>query len=91
MTPSMTPQQRAAATSTRRVANSPKPAARKQPTGITTVDARNNFSDVINRAAYGKEHIVLTRRGKPLVAIIPAEDLARMKDIPDDGRHELDL
>ena len=30
---------------------------------ISTVDARNSFSEVINRAAYGKERVVLTRRG----------------------------
>ncbi len=58
---------------------------------ITTVDARNNFSDVVNRAAYGKERIILTRRGKPIAAIVPAEDLERLNAIPDGGRHELDV
>jgi prevent-host-death family protein len=42
---------------------------------ISTVEARNNFSDIVNRAAYGKERVILTRRGKPIAAIIPAEDL----------------
>ncbi|MDQ2784261.1 MAG: type II toxin-antitoxin system Phd/YefM family antitoxin, partial [Chloroflexota bacterium] len=31
---------------------------------LSTAEARDQFSDVINRAAYGKERIVLTRRGK---------------------------
>ncbi|MEI8054981.1 MAG: type II toxin-antitoxin system Phd/YefM family antitoxin [bacterium] len=42
---------------------------------ITTVDARENFSELINRAAYGKERIILSRRGKNLLALVPLEDL----------------
>ena len=42
---------------------------------IATVDARNQFSELINRASYGKERIILTRHGKDIVAIIPIEDI----------------
>lgn len=42
---------------------------------ITTVEARKCFSELINRASYGKERIVLSRRGKGLLALIPLEDL----------------
>ena len=45
---------------------------------MTTVEARENFSDLINKAAYGSSRIVLTRRGKPLAAIVPLEDLERL-------------
>ena len=38
---------------------------------MTTVEARENFSELINKAAYGKEHILLKRRGKPLAILIP--------------------
>jgi prevent-host-death family protein len=41
----------------------------------TTTEAREMFSELVNRVAYGKERVVLTRRGKRLVAIVPAEDL----------------
>jgi len=44
-------------------------------TKISTAEARNDFADVINRASFGKERFVLTRRGKKLVAIVPVEDL----------------
>ena len=37
---------------------------------MSTVEARENFSDMINKAAYGNQRVVLTRRGKPLVAVI---------------------
>ena len=50
---------------------------------ITTVDAREHFSEIINRAAYGKERIVLSRRGKELLAIVPLEDL-RLIELAED-------
>ena len=48
---------------------------------ITTVEARDRFSDLLNRAAYGKERVVLTRRGKELVAVVPLEDLELLEAI----------
>lgn len=50
---------------------------------ITTVEAREHFSEVINRSAYGKERIILTRRGKDLVAVIPLEDLLLLEELED--------
>ncbi len=47
---------------------------------MSTVEARENFSELINQAAYGKKRIVLTRRGKPLVAVISIEDLKRLNE-----------
>lgn len=41
--------------------------------------ARENLSDLINQAAYAKERVVLTRRGKKLAAIVPIEDLDRLE------------
>ncbi len=45
---------------------------------VTTVDARNQFSALINRVAFGNERIVLTRRGRKIVAIVPIDDLQRV-------------
>ncbi len=42
---------------------------------IPVTEARAQFSELINRVGFGKERIVLTRHGKPLVALIPAEAL----------------
>ena len=50
---------------------------------VSTVKARNQFSDIINRAAYGKERVVLTRRGKDLVAVVPIEDAIILQDLED--------
>ena len=41
---------------------------------IDTTKARDDFADTVNRVAYGKEHIILKRRGKELAAVIPIED-----------------
>ena len=42
---------------------------------LTTVQARAQLSETINRAAFGKERLFLTRRGKRIVAIVPSEDI----------------
>lgn len=52
-------------------------------TKISTADARNEFADVINRASFGKERFILTRRGKKLAAIIPVEDLELLEVLED--------
>jgi prevent-host-death family protein len=50
---------------------------------ISTVSARQNFSDLINRVAYGKDRVVLTRRNRPLAAVVPFEDMALLEEIED--------
>jgi prevent-host-death family protein len=50
---------------------------------ITTAAARKNFSDLINRVAYGKDRVVLTRRNRPLAAVVPIEDIALIEEIED--------
>ena len=50
---------------------------------ITTVAARQQFSDLINRVAYGKDRILLTRRNRPLAAVVPIEDIALLEEIED--------
>ena len=52
-------------------------------TKISTAEARNQFAEVINRASFGKERFVLTRRGKELAAIVPVEDLALLEELED--------
>lgn len=51
---------------------------------MSTVEARENFSDMINKAAYGNEHVVLTRRGKPLVAVLSLSELENLKSKSDE-------
>ncbi len=42
---------------------------------IPVTEARAQFSELINRVAYGKDRITLTRHGKPLVVMLPADAL----------------
>jgi prevent-host-death family protein len=48
---------------------------------IKTVDARNQFADVVNRAAYGKERIVLTKHNREVAAVVPIEDLRLLQEL----------
>lgn len=48
---------------------------------MSTVEARENFSELINKAAYGNKRVILTRRGKPLVAVISLEELERLEAV----------
>ena len=42
---------------------------------IPVTEARAQFSELVNRVGFGKERIILTRHGKPLVALVPAENV----------------
>lgn len=53
------------------------------PTTITTADARKNFADIVNKVAYSKEPIVLTRRGKEIAALISMDELELLQQIED--------
>ena len=48
---------------------------------ITTADARKNLAEIINQVAYGKEPIILTRRGKELAALVSIEDLTLLQKL----------
>jgi prevent-host-death family protein len=42
---------------------------------LTASQARDNFATVVNRVAFGRERLVIQRRGKDMVALISMEDL----------------
>jgi prevent-host-death family protein len=52
-------------------------------TRLASGKVRQEFSETINRVAYGRERIVLHRRGKNLAALIPVEDLALLETLED--------
>ena len=55
---------------------------------LSTGAARDKFAEVLNRAAYGKERVVLTRRGKPLVAVVPIENVEVLEQLEDQADAE---
>lgn len=50
---------------------------------ISTAEARKNFADIINKVAYGKEPIVLTRRGQEIAALVSIDELELLRQIED--------
>lgn len=46
--------------------------------------ARQEFADIVNRAAYGGERVVLHRHKKPVAAVVPIEDLELIERIEDE-------
>jgi prevent-host-death family protein len=51
---------------------------------LTTTTTRQNFADILNRAAYGGERIVVHRRKKPVAAVVPIEDLELLERLEDE-------
>ena len=47
-------------------------------------EARQDFSDVLNRVAYGGERIILERRGKSVAAIVTVGDLELLERLEDE-------
>jgi prevent-host-death family protein len=50
-------------------------------TTVSTSKARIDFAETINLVAYQGERVVLDRRGKPIAAIIPIDDLTFLEEI----------
>jgi len=56
---------------------------------VNLAKAKSSFSEYANRAAYTHENIIITKRGKPFVALISVKDLEFLERIkagsPEDG------
>jgi prevent-host-death family protein len=51
--------------------------------GVSVQRARGELADLINRAAYGRERILLKRRGKPVAAIVSIKDIEMLEALED--------
>lgn len=54
---------------------------------MSIIDAKEGFSELVNRVSQSKEWIILTRRDKELAAIVPFEDLLVLQAAKD--QHDL--
>ncbi|MBU0482708.1 MAG: type II toxin-antitoxin system Phd/YefM family antitoxin [Proteobacteria bacterium] len=52
-------------------------------TTISTADARKHFAEIVNRVTYGKEPIVLTRRGQEVAALVSIDEFELLQQIED--------
>jgi len=50
---------------------------------ISVSEAKSAFSEYLNRAAYGREPVVILSRGKPKAAVISIEALHRFEELED--------
>jgi len=46
-------------------------------TQVSVAEAKLHFADLLGRVAYGKEHVTITRRGRPMVVLVPPEEVRR--------------
>jgi prevent-host-death family protein len=60
-------------------------------TRLNVSKAREEFPDVVNRAAYGKERTIVSRRGKDLAAVIPIEDLRLLERLSQEQMDRIDI
>ena len=60
-------------------------------TRLSASQARQEFPEMLNRAAYGKERTIVSRRGKDLAAVIPVEDLQLLERLAREEMDRLDV
>jgi len=48
---------------------------------VPIAEAKSRFSELVSRGAYAHEHVVITRRGKPVAALVGMEDLALLENL----------
>lgn len=58
---------------------------------MTVSEARETLPEIINRAVYGKERVIVSRHGKEVVAVISAEDLHRLEQLEREAQDRQDL
>ncbi|CUW26911.1 type II toxin-antitoxin system Phd/YefM family antitoxin [Streptomyces reticuli] len=56
---------------------------------IPVTQARAELADLINRVVYGGERVVVTRHGKPLVALVSAVDLERLDALEEPAEEQV--
>jgi len=50
---------------------------------IASSTARSEFADLVNRAAYAGERVIVHRRKKPVAALVPLSDLELLEQLED--------
>ncbi len=51
---------------------------------VSVSEARETFAELVNRAAYGRERVRVVRRGRPVAAIVPIEDVELLERLEDE-------
>ena len=51
---------------------------------VSVSQARDGFAELVNRAAYKEERVIITRRGRAIAALVPIEDVAYLERLEDE-------
>ena len=54
-----------------------------RPGHVSVSEARQDFAELVNRAAYGHERVRVVRRGREIAAIVPIEDVEFLERLED--------
>jgi prevent-host-death family protein len=60
-------------------------------TRLNVSKAREEFPDIVNRAAYGSERTIVSRRGKDVAAVISIEDLHLLERLAQKEMDRIDI
>ena len=52
---------------------------------VSVAEAKRGFSDLLGRVAYGGESIVITRHGRPMAKLVPADRAVEKKSLAECG------
>ncbi|MGH3628985.1 MAG: type II toxin-antitoxin system Phd/YefM family antitoxin [Sciscionella sp.] len=55
----------------------------KQPSGVSIVQAREKFGELVNRAAFLSERVYVTKHGKRVAALVSVEDAELLEALED--------
>lgn len=56
----------------------------KAPKTLPVAEARSQLADILNEVAYGGQSVIVTRRGRPLAAIVSPRLLKRFEEMQDE-------
>jgi len=48
---------------------------------LGTAEIKARLSEIINRVAFGRERLIVLRRGKPVAALVSVDDLRRLETL----------
>lgn len=48
---------------------------------VSVAEAKNSFSDLLNRVIYRRERIIVSKHGKPVGALVSTEDLKLLEEL----------
>jgi prevent-host-death family protein len=57
---------------------------------VTATEARQHWSDVVNEVARGESRILVEKSGLPVVAVVSARDMERLRDYEEQLRERWD-